>query len=484
MPRSNRGIVFVISLIVVLAGCAPFEPTPAGPSGPTASLVLPTQPTRAEPAESTLTAGVSLEPTLCPQPTPEWLRVESVTSPTDQLSQTVTVIMGNLDLVTITAESGVFTGTGSPAQVEVTLLPDTVHHLDVVARVKEVWQQGCPYGGYTLRTTRDRNGEPLTIEQGKPGPPQSPGTQIGPENVLQMAQLFALAPDARLTTDFRFRGDEELVSVGYADSIWRWSLITGQESGRLGDGLEEAAALCVAVSDDRSLLATGGTHEDPGVRLWDVDTGEMTRLGQHESLLTVVAFSPSGTRLASGDRANTVWVWDLASRRPLASFQGDVPKRMQAFGGFYWADDATLVAGASDAIFWWDVTTNQLLERVSRPDEAAFFVEFAFEEGGERVAAVAQDENVYIWDATTAQWAIWPAGMGVDLNHVAFSPDGRLVAATTSAGELVFWDAATGERLASFRVTSGDVAAVRFSPDGRLVAVGGWDSVIGLWGIP
>jgi WD40 repeat protein len=157
---------------------------------------------------------------------------------------------------------------------------------------------------------------------------------------------------------------------------------------------------------------------------------------------------------------------------------------MQAYLSFYWVDDVTLIAAASDAVFWWDVMASQLLERVARPDQAAFFVDAAFGPGGERLAAVAQDENVYIWDAMTARWASWPAGPSTDLNHVALSPDGRLVAATTSAGELVLWDAATAERLTGFRVTPGDVAAVRFSPDGRLLAVGGWDSVIGLWGIP
>jgi hypothetical protein len=484
MPRSSRGIFLVISLVVVLAGCAPFEPTQAGPSGPTASGAVPTQPTRAEPSGPTLTAGVSPEPTLCPQATPEWLRVEPVTSPTDQLSQTVTVIMGNLDVVTITAESGVFTGTGSPALVDVTLLPDTVHHLDVVARVKELWQQGCPYGGYTLRTTRDKNGVPLVIEQGQPGPPRPPGAVIGPENALQLALLFFLAPDARLTADFRFRGDEELVSVGYANKISRWSLITGEESGRLGDGLEEAAALCVAVSADRSWIATGGTAQDPSVRLWDVATGEMTLLGRHQSLLTAVAFNPSGTRLASGDRRDTFWVWDLVSRRAIASFQGDVPNRKQAYLSFYWVDDVTLIAAASDAVYWWDVMASQLLQRVARPDEAAFFVDAAFGPGGERLAVVAQDENVYVWVQETANWEIWPAGLGSSLNHVAFSPDGRLVAATTFAGELVLWDAETAEWLASYAVARGDIAAVRFSPDVQFLAVGGWDSVIGLWGIP
>src|SRR6185436_5020612 len=117
----------------------------------------------------TRTPTITPSPTFCPPPTQEPLWVEPVTSPTTQLSQVVTVRIGNGDAVTVTAESGVFVVTGTfsvntPALVTVSLLPNTTHNLSVAAHVKKM---GC-YNGYTLSTTRDRNGALLTIVQQSP----------------------------------------------------------------------------------------------------------------------------------------------------------------------------------------------------------------------------------------------------------------------------------------------------------------------------
>jgi hypothetical protein len=124
--------------------------------------------------EPTVTGPASASPTatLCPVGTPEPLWVEPVTSPTDQLSQTIIVRIGNGEEVNVLTESGTFTATGdfnaysNPALVEVTLLPNTVHHLQVSARVRTITMGGCLYGGYTLTTTNDTQGAPLTIVQG------------------------------------------------------------------------------------------------------------------------------------------------------------------------------------------------------------------------------------------------------------------------------------------------------------------------------
>lgn len=121
--------------------------------------------------ETTPTATPSPTPTMCPQATPEPLWVEPVISPTGLLTQTITVRIGNGEAVTVTAESGVFTATGSfnaygnPARVTIDLLRNTTHRLAVQARVRRVEQWGCVYGGYTLSTERDRYGQPLLIEQ-------------------------------------------------------------------------------------------------------------------------------------------------------------------------------------------------------------------------------------------------------------------------------------------------------------------------------
>lgn len=118
--------------------------------------------------------GVTQEPTdggevtnepMCPQATPELFTVQPLTSPTNLLTQTVEVSLGNSEMITITTESGVFTAPDGPITID--LLPNTIHHLQVTGRVRVITGSipGCTYGGYTLSAERDVNGDLLVIIQ-------------------------------------------------------------------------------------------------------------------------------------------------------------------------------------------------------------------------------------------------------------------------------------------------------------------------------
>jgi len=466
--------VAILVAVIKLRPAQPAQPTPEVP--PTATHV-----------------GASPQPAStypCPQATPELLEVEPVTSPTKALSQVVTVRMGSMEAATITVESGVFTA--PDGLVTVDLLPNTAHHLEVTAKVRQVRDSyGCTYGGYTLSTTRDRSGVPLVIVQGRPEMPGSPAAVIGPENVARLEELVSFAPPARLVTDFAFLEAGELLSVGYGDTIRRWSLTTGQEAGAIGG----SEALVVAVSPDGSVAATGGISTDPAIRVWLLATGEMRELGRHDvgAALESLAFSPSGRLLASGSNDDTVHVWlfatssaqDLLTGQPAATFHGDVAGRSQAFHSLAWADDDRLIAAGSDAIYWWDVTTGQTMGRLAAPEGVQFLVGAAFADGGERIAAVAQDDRLYVWDTAEQRWASWPSETGAVLAHVAFSPDGRLAAAATYDGVWYVWDAAKGELLTRHPAAGpAGAAGIKFSPDGRYLAVGGWEAPIRVWGVP
>src|SRR5687768_1814287 len=189
-------IPFLFFALTILVSCIPVatgEPShvPPAPSSTTTQTDLPTisetaqpsltitstgSPTITETVQPTETAEPSA--TSCPQATAEPFWVDPVISPTDQLSQVIAVHIGRGEEVTIVTESGTFTVTGdfgyhsNPALVEISLLPNTVHHLEVTAKVRRGSGsspvENCIYGGYTLRATTDNQGAPLTIIQGAP----------------------------------------------------------------------------------------------------------------------------------------------------------------------------------------------------------------------------------------------------------------------------------------------------------------------------
>ena len=152
-----RAIASLLSLVIFLslliAGCSAFTPSPEEMGTSTPSVASPT------PTEK-----------LCPQATAEAFSVDPIPAVTDQLSITVHVNLGKMEQITIVTESGTFVS--KTGFVEITLLPNTIHHLEVRGEVLQVegtgGLKGCLYGGYTLVTTFGAAGEPLMIEQRSP----------------------------------------------------------------------------------------------------------------------------------------------------------------------------------------------------------------------------------------------------------------------------------------------------------------------------
>jgi len=145
------------------------NPTPT----PTATSTVTLTPT--ETTTPTATPTATSTPTCPPPSTPEPLWVDPVMSPTFALTQTVTVYLGRGRTVTVRSEAGTAVVNGffdaytNPAYVTINLLPDTTHHLEVTGLVE--YAPGC---FYTLRTTSDRNGNPLIIVQQSPTPTVTP----------------------------------------------------------------------------------------------------------------------------------------------------------------------------------------------------------------------------------------------------------------------------------------------------------------------
>lgn len=500
-------IPFLLFLLAILVSCVPaakdepMQPTILSPTIPETAQPIQTlmpilsatisetaQPMQTLTSTISPTASVTAQPTQmitpsathCPQATRERFWVEPVTSPTDQLSQVINVHIGNGEWVKIITESGTFTVTGNTSLVEISLLPNTVHHLEVIAKVRKVpaWN-GCIYGGYTLSTRVDGQGNPLTIVQGEPIPQQAKSI-ITVDNAWRLKELASFAADTGFAADFVFSKNNEVISVGNKISIW--STVTGKEVRQIGNAVSSS----VAINSDGSLIAAGGIAAEAAgdenvppwdaptsIQLWNTVTGEMNELGLGKSHPASIAFNLGGDRLAAGNTDDSVTIWDADNQQILINFKGDVSGRLQTFSNLYWMDDYTLVAGGSEAIYWWDTTTGSLLQRLAKPAEANFFVDVAFSQNGDRVAGAAQDAYVYFWDRAIETWSRWPALPDSRITVVRFSPDGQLLAGGTDKGQMLIWNVETRQLLAQYSMING-----------YIIAIGGGQGPIRLWGIP
>ena len=225
----------------------------------------------------------------------------------------------------------------------------------------------------------------------------------------------------------------------------------------------------VAFSPDGTRVATGS--KDGSARVFDATSGEKQSRLDHDNAVAVgaVAFSPDGTRVATGSWDHSARVFDAATGAELSRLDHDAELLAVAF-----SPDGTRVAtgshNGSARVF--DATSGAQLSRLDYGNWV-WVGAVAFSPDGTRVATGSRDGNARVFNAATGA-ELSRLSHGDRVETVAFSPDGTRVATGSHDGSARVFNAATGAELSRLD-HDGPIGAVAFSPDGTRVATGSMD---------
>ncbi len=222
-----------------------------------------------------------------------------------------------------------------------------------------------------------------------------------------------------------------------------------QEFDRLSIDIEYVTA--TAISTDGIIFAcAGSSYESKGnsqrgnariiLQLKEINTGKLLLNIVCGSWINAVAISPDKQILASGDRDNTIILWDINSG-----------KAIHFLNSWY---------GAINCV--------------------------RFSPDGQFIASGGSDETVKLWDVNTGAEIRTLKGHKKSVKSIVFSPNGQIIASCCDGGKTVLWDLNTGRILHSLdnNNTPGGISCVAFSPDGTIIAVANRKKcIIKLWEI-
>ncbi|MBN8574768.1 MAG: hypothetical protein J0M05_12715, partial [Candidatus Kapabacteria bacterium] len=236
----------------------------------------------------------------------------------------------------------------------------------------------------------------------------------------------------------------------------------------------------VAFSPDGSRIASGSSDET--IKIWDVSTGkELRTLTGHTGWVNSVAFSPDGRKIASGSGIGdaSIKIWDASMGKELQTLTGHTDV---VYSVAFSPDGSRLASGSSDnTIKIWDANTRKELRTLTEHDGDVPSV--AYSTDGSTLASGSGDASIKIWKASTGVFlrTLLTGHNTGWVSTVTFSPDGSTLASGCEDGTIRIWDASTGAELPAFTGHTAWVYSVAFSPDGSTLASGSGDYTIKIW---
>lgn len=246
-----------------------------------------------------------------------------------------------------------------------------------------------------------------------------------------------------------------IASASHDGSVEVWEAETGRRLLTYRGHVQEGTwVLKAAWSPDGRCIASceGGLAEkDYAVQVWEAETGRhLLTYGGHHAAIYALAWSPDGTRIASGSYDSTLQIWERISGACLACHRHP---------------------GWVHAVAW-------------SPD-------------GVRIAAALDDYMVQIWSASTHQPLLTRPAHDGKTSHfpfaytadLAWSPDGHYLLTGSSDGVMQICDADSGELSLSIAVDESEpdrahacgIVAVAWSSKWEKIALIVLDGTVRAW---
>jgi WD40 repeat protein len=307
-------------------------------------------------------------------------------------------------------------------------------------------------------------------------------------------------------TQLTFFPDQQhlLFAAGYSTVFWQYDLHT-QKIARAFENIDQKIDILdnPVFSPDGKLLILGslicsdtGTHPCRQVLdVYDANTGEpLHRMPKHGldpwGDMSVYAFSPDSTLIASGGDDDVVRVWDVASGTLKYQFQHESDVRSLSFS----PDGKVLTsAGLDAAVRFWDMQNGESLYTLhGTVDE--FYHSAAYIDGGRKLLVNYSDGKFKEYDLDdhylpavpldlrfeTEKWLMTEMGQYTPELIYRVSPDEKRMAVLIN-GNIHIWDLQNGKKTYTLPEYLREVYVIGFSPDENLLAVA--DHNVHLWQI-
>jgi WD40 repeat protein len=243
----------------------------------------------------------------------------------------------------------------------------------------------------------------------------------------------------------------------------------------------------LAFSPDGSRLATGHAT----LQFWRLaDGARETILQAGDGVIQDVAFKPDEPVLASAAGDGTVRLWDVEMGVPLRVLRSH---RTLLYSVAFSPDGSRLAAGsgnfsgeamADNVVHVWDARANWQHTALEEPHDQ---ICVAFSPDGSLLAGGEEDGGIWLWDAESlnvVRYLETPAEDGNEgVSRLAFSPDGLLLVAgghsalSAHGGAVCLWDVSRGQLLDVLSDDGEDVWGIAFNPSGSLVVSGGLEAI-------
>jgi WD40 repeat protein len=243
----------------------------------------------------------------------------------------------------------------------------------------------------------------------------------------------------------------------------------------------------MAYSPDGKRILTSGPP-DVAIRVWDATTHE--EIMKLEGANARASFSPDGRRIISAD-GNDICVRDTSSGRRLMTLSGHESGPLSEQQGDIWSiaysPDGTRIAsgGLDRTVRVWDAATGAEIMTLRGHGEMPGYPECSpvssvvFSPSGELIASGSYDFTVKIWNARTGA-EIRTMKQASTVNDLLFSPDGTQIV-VASHMSIRMYDVETGRELRVLQGHEGEVLSLALSPDGKRIVSGAKDDTVRIW---